>query len=505
MLTKKLFFLPLLGLVGCMVGPDFQKPEPPATESYTEEALPPATVNTPGIKGGHAQIFKVGQDIPNQWWELYESPELNHLIIRGLENNPDLKAAEATLQQAQEDLRSLIGATLYPNVGLELDAGRERLSAFDSLEGSPGEDLADFPPQLLDLYNANVSVSYVFDVFGANRRAIEALRAGLDFERYQLEATYLALTSNIVTTAILEGSLRAQIKATKEMIAQETQLLNITNKQYHAGGTSRFDVLAQETVLAQTRANLPPLENALAQTRHALAVLVGDYPGSEMLPKFYLDDLHLPEELPISIPSELINQRPDIQAAEALLHQASAQVGVATANMLPTFPIIASYGANSDSLNDFFNTNNIYWDWQASVLQPIFAGGALEAQRESAIFAFEAAFAEYQSAVLMGLQNVADTLTALENDARTLHETAIAEKAAKNMLDISQKQFEVGSINFIDLIYAQVAYQQTYLDRITALAARYADTAALFQALGGPWWDDDEYEDENENENNEYE
>ncbi len=489
MLSKRiLLYIPLIGLAGCMVGPDFKKPDPPKTHTYTEEPLPAQTIETQGLSSGHAQVFKLGKDIPQKWWELYESPKLNELIIHGLKNSPDLKAAKATLKTAQADLQALIGATLYPNVGLELDAGREQLSAFDSLEGSPGATLSDFPVQLLDLYNANVTVSYVFDVFGGNRRAIENLKAGVDYERYQLKATYLALTSNIVTTAILEGALRAQIKATEDIIQEETKLLDIIQKQYQIGSISQFEVLAQETVLAQTRETLPTLETQLAQTRHALAVLVGDYPGSKKLPKFYLDDLHLPHELPVSVPSQLINQRPDIQAAQALLHQANANVGIATANLLPTFPIVANYGANSDTLSDFFNSNNIYWDWQASVLQPIFAGGSLKSQKKSAVEQFKVALAEYEATVLAGLQNVADSLTALENDAKALHESAAAEKAARETLTLTEKQFALGAVNYLDLIFAQSAYQETYLDRINAEASRYADTAALFLALGGPWW-----------------
>lgn len=372
-------------------------------------------------------------------------------------------------------------------MGLEADAGRERLSAFDSLEGSPGETLSDFPPQLLSVYNTNVDVFYVLDVFGGNRRAIEALRAGVNVEVYELTATYLTLTSNIVTTAILEGALRAQIQATKEIIDHETKMLEIVQKRYQTGAIPRLDVVTQELTVAQTSATLPPLENELAQTRHALAILVGDYPGS-VLPEFHLDDLHLPHELPVSVPSELINQRPDIKAAEALLHQASAQIGVATANLLPTFPITASYGVNSNTLSDFFNTNNIYWDWQASVLQPIFNGGALLAQKRAAVAGFEAAFAEYQVAVLTGLQNVADSLTALESDALVLEKTVAAENAAKEIMDITHIKYKTGSANYIDILFAETVYRQTYIERIIAQAARYADTAALFQALGGGWW-----------------
>ncbi len=493
-MKKRILFMILsLNLSGCMVGPDFHAPEPPDTQTYTEDPLPEKTAATPHLVGGLAQTFKIGGDIPEQWWELFKSPELNDLIEQALENNPDLNAARATLVQAQYSLRALVGSTMYPSVGLELDAGREQLSALDSLEGTPGSVLSDFPKQLLSVYNANVSVAYVLDVFGGNRRAIEAMQANLDFEAYQLQATYLTLTTNIVTTAILEGSLRAQIQTTQNLIAQQNKLLNILEQKFQVGGSSRFDVLAQETLVAQTMATLPPLEEALAQTRHALAVLVGDYPGAP-LPKIYLEALHLPEELPVSIPSDLMEQRPDIQSAEAMLQQASAEIGVATANLLPTFPITASYGVDSDTLTDFFNTNNIYWDWQASVLQPIFNGGALIAQREAALAGFDIAFAEYQSTVLASLQNVADTLSALESDAQLLHETARAEAAAKAVLDMTQQQHQTGAVDYIDLIYAQTAYEQTSLDRINAQAARYADTAALFQALGGGWWNEPDEE-----------
>jgi NodT family efflux transporter outer membrane factor (OMF) lipoprotein len=488
-IRKTLCMLPILsGLTGCMVGPDFLKPEAPATDTYTAEPLPPKTQATPELKGGAAQVFKTGVDIPHEWWELFKSPELNALIDRGIENSPDLQTAQATLLQVQEELSALTGELMYPSIGLDLFAGREQLSSLDSLEGSPGETLADFPTQQLSLYNANVEVDYVLDIFGGNRRAIESLRAAVDYQAYQVEATYIALTANIVTTAIAEAALRAEIEATEEIIYHESSLLDLIDRNYQIGSSSRIAVLAQETELAQTRAELPPLQNELAQTRHALSVLVGGYPSDEDIPKFRLDMLHLPEELPLSIPSQLVRQRPDIRAAEALLHQATADIGVATANLLPSFPITASYGVNSDTLDNFFNVNNINWNWQADVLQTVFNGGALWAQRRSAIAAFEAAFAQYNLAVLIGLQNVADTLTALEYDSRTLQDTAMAEEAARELMMITERQYKNGSLNYLDLIYAQTAYQETYIDRINAEAARYADTAALFQALGGGWW-----------------
>lgn len=496
-IKKILITTALCGLAGCTVGPDFKKPEPPPVDTYTETPLPEKTIDSP-IKGGEAQHFHIDSPIEAQWWELYHSEELNALIKRGIENSPDLKTAEATYRQAQEELRALTGELYFPVVGLEAFGGREQLSAFDSLEGSPGETLADFPIQQLSLYNVDVNVSYVLDVFGGNRRAIESLRAEVDVERYELDATYIALTANIVTSAVAEAALRAEISATNEIIAKAESFLEVMQKQYKVGSISNIEILNQQTVLAQARASLPPLENELAQTRHALSVLVGGFPGDGKLPEFHLDSLHLPTDLPVSLPSTLIQQRPDIRVAEALLHQATADIGVATANLLPTFPIEAAYGVNSDTLNNFFNANDIFWNWQAGVLQTVFNGGALRAQKRAAIAAFEAASAQYNLAVLTGLQNVADTLSALESDARTLHETVTAENAAKEMMELAKKQYAGGSLSYLELLAVETAYQETYIERIDAQAARYADTAALFQALGGLWWTDDEDEDENQ-------
>jgi NodT family efflux transporter outer membrane factor (OMF) lipoprotein len=328
----------------------------------------------------------------------------------------------------------------------------------------------------------------VLDVFGGNRRAIEALKAQVEFQQYEVEAVYLTLAANIATTAITEASLRGQIKAIQSIITLEENQLDLIRKQFKIGSITDLDVYAQETALAQARALLPPLETDLAQTRHALAVLIGDYPGNANLPKFKLEDLHLPTDLPVSVPSTLVKQRPDIRAAEALLHQATANIGVATANLLPTFPITGSYGANSDTLSNFFTANNIAWNWQAAVLQTVFNGGALFAQRRAAIAAFEAAFADYQAAVLMGLKNVADSLIALNMDAQELKENAEAEKLAKATLMLVQKQYKIGGANYLQVVNAEMQYQQALINLITSEAARYADTVALFQALGGGWW-----------------
>jgi len=477
-----------LVISACTVGPDFKSPAPPAVERYNEEPIPKETIATANVHGGAAQRFNLGEEIPAEWWELFHSHELNALIAHGFKNSPDLQSAVANLREGEEQLKALIGSTMYPSVDLDIFGGREQLSALDSLEGTPGSVLSDFPVQLLSIYNTNVSVAYVLDVFGGNRRAIESLKAQVDYQLYAVEAVYLTLAGNIATSAIMEASLRGQIKATKAVIELEEKQLDLMRKQRKIGSITDLDIYAQETALAQARALLPPLETNLAQTRHALAVLVGDYPGNAKLPHFELEDLHLPTDLPISVPSTLVKQRPDIRGAEALLHQASANIGVATANLLPSFPITASYGPNSDTLSNFFNASNIAWDWQVNALQTVFNGGALIAERRAAIDAFEAAFADYQSAVLMGLQNVADSLIALDMDAQELKEDAETEKLAKATLDLVQKQYKIGGADYLQVINAEMQYQQAVVDRVTAEAARYADTVALFQSLGGGWW-----------------
>ncbi|MFI4954325.1 MAG: efflux transporter outer membrane subunit, partial [Gammaproteobacteria bacterium] len=336
---------------------------------------------------------------------------------------------------------------------------------------------------------------YTVDVFGGKRRAIEAQLAQVDYQKYELLAAYLTLTGNIVTTAITEASLRAQIKATQDIVDIEAKELGIVRKQFKLGGVSDISVLAQETQLEQTRATLPELEKNLAKARNAMAVLIGDFPGNDGLPIFHLDDLHLPENLPVSIPSKLVRQRPDIQAAEALLHASTAQIGVATANLLPQFNLTGAFGTETGNYQSLFGPSTKIWAFQAQVTQAIFNGGALIAQREAAIAAFEASLAQYQFAVLTAFQNVGDTLNALEMDAQTLQANTAAEKAAKTTLDMVSKQYYLGGVSYLNLLYAQMQYHQAYMARIISEATRYADTAALFQSMGGGWWNLDNIDD----------
>lgn len=467
-----------LCLAGCAVGPDFKSPLPPKTESYTESTLPEKTVETNG-PGGNAQHFVMGKDISGCWWHLFHSQPLNDLINKALKNSPNLQAAVAALNQGEANLDVSI-ASLFPFINVQATPERERFNAslFDDT----------LPPKTFNLFNTSVNVSYTLDVFGGIRRQIEASSAQVDYQKFTLEAIYLTLTSNIVTAAIMDASLRAQIQATEELINSQSKILDITKMKFKLGGASQLDVLAQETELAQTRATLAPLQNNLSKTRNALSVLIGEPPSESHLPSFSLMDLQLPAELPVSLPSSLVCQRPDIRASEALLHAASAGIGVATANLLPQFTLTGLYAFEGNKLKNLFDYSSSIWAAIANVLQPVFQGGALIAKREGALAAFDQAFAQYRQTVLLAFQNVADTLRALELDAQQLNIQTTAEAAALKTLTLTQTQYKLGAVSYVNLLDAERQAQQSRIGRIQAQAARYADTAALFQALGGGWW-----------------
>ena len=466
-----------IGVSGCMVGPDFQRPDAPKTSRYTETPLEPETVSSSGTAGA-AQHFVPGASLPEQWWSLYRSEPLDRLIRDGIADSPTLVAARATLRQAQENLNAQTGGLMYPGVDANLSASREKFS--NASVGLPGSSI-------FNLYGASINVSYTLDVFGGNRRELESLQSLVDFQRYQLQGAHLALTGNIVTAAIREAALRAQIQSTREILASERDTINRVQRQYELGGAARLELIAQQAQAAQTEATLPPLETALALTRHQLATLVGRLPSEVAVPSFSLDTLHLPEDLPVSLPSELVRQRPDIQAAEATLHQASAQIGVATANLYPKITLDGSFGAQSNQLHSLFGGPSI-WSIGAGLLQPLFHGGQLQAERRAAIAAYEAADAQYRDTVLQAFRNVADALRALEGDARTVKAQADAEALARNTLDLTRTQYQLGGTSYIALLVAQRQFDLARLNLIVAQANRYADTAALFQALGGGWW-----------------
>ncbi|MBE0568474.1 MAG: efflux transporter outer membrane subunit [Deltaproteobacteria bacterium] len=467
-------------LAGCAVGPDFRRPAPPAVASYIAEALPGETAAAPGI-GGTAQRFVPGGEISARWWELYRSQALDRWIREALSNSPTLGAAEAALRRAQEVRRARAG-DLLPAVDGSVNASRQKPSG-----ASFGE--ADLRINPFTLYNASVNVSYTLDLFGRTRRELEALQAQVDFQGFQAEGVHLALTANIATAAFQEASLRGQLQATGDILATQEELLAMVERQFELGGIAKTDVLAQRASLAQSRAAIPPLRKRLAQTRHQLAVLAGRFPGDTAdLPEFDLEDFQLPESLPVSLPSSLVRQRPDIRSAEELLHAASAAVGVATANLYPQVTLSAQYGTTAFQVGDLFRPGSAVWGVGAGLLQPIFHGGALEANRRAEVAGFDLAAAQYRETVLQAFRDVADVLRSLEFDAMTLKAQSDAEAAARDTLDIARKQVRYGATSYLSLLNAQRQYHLARILLVQAQALRFADTAALFQALGGGWW-----------------
>jgi NodT family efflux transporter outer membrane factor (OMF) lipoprotein len=468
-----------LTLAGCAVGPDFREPAPPQTTRYTETPLPPETVGAPG-QGGAAQRFVPGGTIAEQWWTLFRSEPLDRLIRDAVAESPTLAAAQATLRQAKETYAAGSGALLYPGIDANLSANREKVPVVTPGTSSVGGGI-------FNLYNASVNVSYALDIFGRNRRELEGLQSQVDFRGFQLDGAYLTLTSNIVTAAVREASLRAQIGATREIIAAEERQLELVERQRQLGAVARLPVLAQSTQVAQTRATLPPLERDLARNRHLLAVLAGRLPSEAALPAFELAALTLPQEIPVSLPSELVHQRPDIRAAEAQLHQASAAIGVATANLYPQITLSGNFGTQTTQLRDWLSGPSV-WSIGAALLQPLFHGGQLQAERRAAVAAYDAAAAQYRETVLQAFQEVADALRALEDDARTLQAQAQAEALSRDTLDLTQRQYQLGAVSYLALLVAQRQYQFARIALVQAQAARYADVAALFEAMGGGWW-----------------
>jgi NodT family efflux transporter outer membrane factor (OMF) lipoprotein len=470
--------LSLLSLSSCAVGPNFAPPPAPPVVSIAPEAKPATTAST-DVAGGAAQKFDTGRDIPGEWWVVFRSKELDGLIAEALRANPSLQAAQAALWQAKENLYAQAGK-LLPTVDANSSAERQQFS--------PAEFGSSGSPSIFNLFQAAVNVSYAPDVFGGQRRQIEATGALADYQRFELEATYLTLTANVVTAAIQEASLRGQIEATQEIIKAETDQLDVVRHQFEGGAAARTDVLTQESEVATAQATLPPLQKQLEQQQHVLLALVGRFPSETRRERITLASLRLPTDLPLSLPSQLVAQRPDVRAAEAQLHQASAQVGVAIANRLPQFNLSGSYGTAALTTATMFAPSTIVWTAVASGTQPIFHGFTLLHQQRAAEAGYDLAEAQYRNTVLQAFQNVADALRALQLDAATLKAQRAALRAASDTLDLARGQYRLGAITYVTLLNAQRSYQQARLATVQAQAARYADTAALFQALGGGWW-----------------
>jgi NodT family efflux transporter outer membrane factor (OMF) lipoprotein len=459
--------LMLLALTSCAVGPSFKAPQSPATDRYTA-AQPPLSLAS-------------GADVPYEWWKIYGSPALDELMDNAVHGSPTVTAAQAALRQANE-LVKVQRASLFPGLQAAYAPTRERNAV-----GTLAPTLSSAQP-LFTLQTAQVSVSYMLDVFGGNRRQIESAQAQADDQRYQLEAAYLTLTSNVVTAAIQEASLRAQIRANEDMVRAARDGLEILNRQLALGSIAQTAVLAQQAALAAAEAQLPPLRKQLALQRDLLAVLVGRSPGEPVPQTFELSALALPKDLPLSVPAALIRQRPDVLAAEAQLHYATAQVGVAIADLLPQINLTATLGGASTSLSTLLASGNTFWSAGANLSQTLLAGGALWHHKLAADAALDQAGAQYRTVVLGALQNVADTLYALQFDAQAVAADEAAEQAARHSLEATHASLTQGSITYLDLLNAEQAQAQALSNLELARANHLADTAALFVALGGGWW-----------------
>ena len=469
-----------LAVWGCAVGPDFVRPEAPATDHFTADPLPVRTASAT-VAGGAPQRFVGDRDIPGDWWALFRSPALDALVKQALAANPSLTAAQAALRQAHELTKAGEG-TFFPLVQGGFSGSRNKTPTGTLTPAASTNN------PYYNLYTPQLSVSYVPDVFGATRRTVEGLAAQEEAQRFQLEAAYLTLTSGVVAAVVGEAGLRDQMAATQEIIRIQRESLDILRRQKTLGQAAGADVAAQEAALAQAEATLPPLQKQLAQQRDLIAVLLGRPPSDQPDAKFTLASLQLPQDVPVSLPSKLVEQRPDIRAAEENMHAASAAVGVAVAAMLPQITLTGSYGVSALALCGLFGPGTAFWSIAGNATQTVFDAGTLLHKKRAAEAGFDEAAAQYKTTVLTAFQNVADTLEAVKSDADALAAAAHAETAAKASLDIAKRQLAAGAVNCLTLLNAEQTYQQAIVSRVQAQAARYADTAALYQALGGGWW-----------------
>ena len=480
-------------LSGCAAGPDYKRPEAPTVSSYTVQPLVGKTAATPESMQGEAQHFEGAKDIPFDWWKLFQSPQLNALIERTLKASPTIEAAQAALKQAHENVVAQQGF-FYPTVSVNYSPSRNKLAG--NMGGnSPGpqqngDTIQSTPsaPAYYTFHTAQLSLGYVPDIFGINRRMTESAQAQEEWQQMQLQAAYITLVSNVVAAAFQEAGLRAQIAAVNRVIAINRENLDIMHLQLDKGYVAEIDVAAQEALLAQSEQALPPLNKQLEQTRDLIRALAGNLPNQEISETFELADMHLPEALPLTLPSTLVEQRPDVRAAEAQLHSASAQYGVAIANRLPQFMVTADVGGMASSPEWMFRSGGTFFNLTGNITQILFDGGTLKAKSRAAEQALVQVGAQYRSTVITALQNVADTLHAIQADADALKAAAKSEHASKTVLDLTTRQYQSGYISYQNLLAAQQSYQLAVVTLVQAQSGRLGDTAALYQALGGGWW-----------------
>jgi NodT family efflux transporter outer membrane factor (OMF) lipoprotein len=465
----------MASLGACAVGPDFVRPVPPAADGYTSEALPASTVSA----DGHAQQFTPGAVLDSDWWRLFKSAQLDAVVGQAIANNPTLLASEASLRQSQDNLRAGYGV-FFPHVEAGLDASRQRTA--------PSQLGLQTSSRIFTLVTLSGTVSYALDVFGGERRTVEGLRAQADYQRNESIAAYLALSANVVNTSIARAAYAAQIRATEQLIDLEKQQLYLAEVQVRAGMAPYSTVLSARSLVAANQALLAPLQQRIGQTEDLLATLEGVVPSKVTLPDIELTGLALPVDLPVSLPSDLVRQRPDILAAEAQLHVASANIGVATAAMFPSINLSGTYGASGSSFGNLSAASGRFWSIGPSATVPLFQGGTLWYARKGAIDAYQQSQEGYRQTVLGAFAQVADTLRALEHDAEALQAQVEAQLAAGEALRLLQANYRAGLVAYPDVLAADVQFHEATIEYVQAVAQRHQDTVALFVALGGGWW-----------------
>ena len=465
-----IFLLALLA--GCALGPDFARPAPPPVERYTRDAESAAALPA----DGQTQRFVKGARVPADWWRLFNCAPLNAAVDQAIAGNQSLQAAQATLRQSEDYLRAGYGV-FFPQLDAGFDAKREKFSPAGLGSSSPGS--------IFNLFTLSASVSYALDVFGGERRAVEGLEAQVDTQRAVTLGTYLTLSGNVVNTMVARAAYREEIRATGQIIELQRDQVGLTETRASAGTVSYASVLSLQSQLASSEALLPPLKQKLSQSEHLLATLAGRAPAQWSAPQLELSDFTLPGELPVTLPSELVRQRPDILAAEAVLHGAGTAIGVTTAALFPSFTLNGSYGQNSSSLNGLFKSGGNFWSLGADVTAPLFHGGTLWFNRKAAQEGYQQALASYRQTVLAAFAQVADTLRALEHDAESEQAQSRALKAAEEALRLIQANYEAGVVDYLQILIATGQYQQARIGYIQARAQRLQDSVALLVALGG--------------------
>jgi NodT family efflux transporter outer membrane factor (OMF) lipoprotein len=461
---------------GCAVGPDFVRPGPPDADRYTRQPLAAATP----VADGQAQRLTPGAAVPADWWRLFKSAPLDAVVRQAIANNPTLQAAEATLLQSQDNMRAGYGV-FFPQVQADVGASRQHVVPQEQGLGASGSTFS--------LVTVSGTISYAIDVFGGARRRVEGLRAQAEYQGYEAKAAYVILSANVVNASIARAAYAAEVRAIQQLIELEKEQLRLTEAQVRAGAAPYANVLAVRSLLAANQASLAPLEQDASQAEHLLATLEGVGPSKATLPGIDLTGLSLPADLPVSLPSDLVRQRPDILAAEAQMHVASANVGVATAAMFPSFSLSGTYGAaSSGSISALTAASGQFWSIGPTATIPVFQGTSLWYSRRAAIDAYQQTQASYRQTVLGAFEQVADSLKALEHDAQALRAQVEARRTAGEALRLLQANYRAGLADFLDVLSADVQYHQATVGYLQAVAQRYQDTVALFVALGGGWW-----------------